>query len=186
MQNNDIKYCRASSDEELIQILKLQKQNLPKVLSVSEKEYEGFVTVDHTFDILKQMNNYCPHIIAKQGENVVGYTLCMHSKFADGIEILKPMFKEINKVLYNHENYIVMGQVCVDKLYRKKGIFRGLFNFMKQELKETFNYIITEVDAKNTRSLSAHLAIGFKIIKEHNADNTDWIIISLNCNTPQT
>lgn len=106
MQNNDIKYCRASSDEELIQILKLQKQNLPKVLSVSEKEYEGFVTVDHTFDILKQMNNYCPHIIAKQGENVVGYTLCMHSKFADGIEILKPMFKEINKVLYNHEKLL--------------------------------------------------------------------------------
>jgi len=186
MQNNDIIYCRASSDEELNQILKLQKQNLPRTLSVSEKENEGFVTVDHTFDILKQMNGYCPHVIAKQGEKVVGYALCMHPRFADEIEILKPMFKQIDKVLPNHEIYIVMGQVCVDKSYRKMGIFRGLYNFMKQELKENFNYIITEVDAKNTRSLNAHLAIGFIIIKEFYADETDWIIISLNCNTPNT
>ena len=184
MQNNEIIYCRASSDEELNQILKLQKQNLPRALSLSEKEHEGFVTVDHNFEILKQMNDYCPHVIAKQGENVVGYTLCMHPKFADGIEILKPMFKEIDKVLLNHEKFIVMGQVCVDKFYRKKGIFRGLYNFMKQELKDSFDYIITEVDAKNKRSLSAHLAIGFKIIKEFNADNTDWVIVSLKCANP--
>lgn len=183
MQNNEIKYCRASTDEELNQILKLQKQNLPKVLSNSEKELEGFVTVDHTFDILKQMNDSCPHVIAKEGHKVMGYTLCMHPKFADGIEILKPMFKEINKVISDH-NYMVMGQVCVDFQYRKRGVFRGLYNFMKQELKETFNYIITEVDAKNTRSLNAHLAIGFKILKEYHADNTDWVIISLNCNNP--
>lgn len=186
MQNNDIIYCRASSDEELNQILKLQKQNLPRTLSVSEKENEGFVTVDHKFEILKQMNDYTPHVIAKQGEKVVGYALCMHPKFADGIEILKPMFKQIDKVFSKPETYIVMGQVCVDKTYRKMGIFRGLYNFMKQELKENFNYIITEVDAKNTRSLNAHLAIGFTIIKEFYTDETDWIIISLNCNSPHT
>jgi hypothetical protein len=181
MQNNDITYCRASTDEELHQILELQKQNLPGSLSLSEKEKEGFLTVVHTFEILKQMNDCCPHIIGKDGDTVVGYALSMHPKFADGIEVLKPMFTEINKIISGNAKYIIMGQICVGKNYRKRGIFRGLYNFMKQELQTTFNNIITEVDAENVRSLNAHLAVGFEILREYRADNKDWIIISLNC-----
>ena len=182
MQNNEIIYCRASTDEELNQILRLQKQNLPRALSSSEKENEGFVTVDHTFEILKQMNDYCPHVIAKDGNQVVGYTLCMHPKFADEIDILKPMFIEIEKILPANSKFMVMGQVCVDKHYRKRGVFRGLYSFMKQELKGTFYKIITEIDVKNIRSLNAHLAIGFTVLKEFYSDNTDWVMVSLNCN----
>ena len=62
------------------------------------------------------------------------------------------------------------------------GVFRGLYSFMRQELKGTFDQIITEIDIKNIRSLNAHLAIGFTVLKEFNADNTDWVIVSLNCN----
>jgi len=181
MQNNDITYCRASTDEELHQILELQKQNLPSSLSLSEKEKEGFLTVVHTFEILKQMNDRCAHCIVKSENKVVGYALSMHPKFADGIEVLKPMFIEINKVISGNLQYIIMGQICVGKNYRKRGIFRGLYNFMKQELQTIFNNIITEVDAENVRSLNAHLAVGFEILREYHADNKDWIIISLNC-----
>jgi len=181
MQNNDIIYCRASTDEELNQILDLQKQNLSSSLSLTEKENEGFLTVVHTFDILKQMNDCCAHCIAKHENKVVGYALSMHPKFADGIEVLKPMFTEINKIISGNLQYIIMGQICVDKKYRKRGIFRGLYDFMKQELQTTFDNIITEVDAENVRSLNAHLAVGFEILKEYDANNKHWIIISLNC-----
>ncbi|HEX9826817.1 MAG TPA: GNAT family N-acetyltransferase, partial [Flavobacteriaceae bacterium] len=122
------------------------------------------------------MNDCCPHCIAKHGDKVVGYALSMHPKFADGIEVLKPMFIEINKIISGNAKYIIMGQICVGKNYRKRGIFRGLYNFMKQELQATFNYIITEVDAENLRSLNAHLAVGFEILREYHADNKDWII----------
>ena len=182
MQNNDITYCRASTDEELNLILKLQKQNLPDSLSKSEIENEGFLTVVHTFEILKQMNDCCPHIIAKNGGEVVGYALSMHPKFADGIEVLRPMFSEINKIISGNLKYIIMGQICVYKNYRKKGIFRGLYGFMSQELKANFDIIITEVNAKNVRSLNAHKAVGFQVLKEYSADNKNWVIISLNCN----
>lgn len=183
MKNSDITYCRATSDEELHQILKLQKQNLPDELSEFEKQKEGFLTVVHTFDILKQMNECCPHVIATHNENVVGYALCMHQKFADEIEVLKPMFVEINKIISGSSQYIIMGQVCVDKAYRKKGMFRGLYSFMQSELHESFDSIITEVDGANVRSLNAHLAVGFKIIKEYKENNKNWKIISLNCRT---
>ncbi|MGM5469300.1 GNAT family N-acetyltransferase [Flavobacteriaceae bacterium LMO-SS05] len=183
MQSNEITYCRASKDEELHQILKLQKLNLPDSLSVSDKENEGFLTVVHTFEILKQMNDCCPHIIAKNGDEVVGYALSMHPKFADEITVIKPMFDEINKIISDNSEYIIMGQVCVDKNYRKRGIFRGLYNFMEQELQSTFKSIITEVNASNKRSLDAHLAVGFEILKEYYENEKHWVIISLNCST---
>lgn len=179
MNNFDITYCRASTDDELHQILELQKRNLPDSLSDLEKENEGFLTVIHTFEILNQMNDACAHCIAKHNNEVVGYALSMHPKFANEIEILKPMFNEINKVISGNFKFIIMGQICVNKAHRKKGIFRGLYGFMKQELQSTFNAIITEVDAKNLRSLNAHLAVGFEIVKTYNADNHEWHIISL-------
>jgi hypothetical protein len=182
MKNSEITYHRASTDDELLQILKIQKQNLPGSLSDTDKENEGFLTVVHTFDILKQMNVCCAHIIAKSNTKVVGYALCMHTKFADEIEVLKPMFEEINNIDTGNLNYIIMGQVCVQKKYRKKGIFRGLYDFMKKELKPVFNSIITEVNAKNTRSLSAHLSVGFDVLKTYNSNHKNWVIISLKCN----
>lgn len=181
MQNNDITYCRAITDDELHQILNLQKQNLPNSLLSSEIEQEGFVTVIHTFDILKQMNDCCPHVIAKYNKHVVAYALCMHPKFANEIEVLKPMFIEINNIVSPDLKYMAMGQICVDKSYRKIGIFRGLYNFMKQELKSTFDTIITEVDAKNMRSLNAHLAVGFENLREYKTSDKHWFILSLNC-----
>ena len=85
--------CKQVSEEaELVQILKLQQQ-----------------------DMLKEMNHACPHIIAESNGKVVGYALCMHPQFADTIEVLKPMFYEINKILPKTENYLVMGQICIAK-----------------------------------------------------------------------
>ena len=39
----------------------------------------------------------------------------MHPKFSNEIDILKPMFKEINSVVPHDEKYMVMGQICIDK-----------------------------------------------------------------------
>ena len=75
----------------------------------------------------------------------------MDPYFKNEIDILKPMFQQIEESLKDQDplfsNYIAMGQVCVDKNYRKKGIFRGLYNFMKKELKSDYTCIITEVDS---------------------------------------
>jgi len=177
MLKTNITYHSASTTEELHQILKLQQDNLPQKLSSSEKEKEGFLTVHHTFDLLKQMNDACSHIIAKHNNTVVGYALCMTADFKTKIPVLIPMFNEIESVVSKAKNYVVMGQVCVSKDYRKQGIFRGLYQFMSQALK--FDIIVTEVDIKNVRSSNAHKAVGFKLLKTYTSHNQLWEIISL-------
>ena len=70
-----------------------------------------------------------------------------------------------------------MGQICVDKNYRKQGIFRGLYRFYKEELQHQFDYLITEVAAINLRSMQAHEAVGFKIIDTYQEDGIVWNIM---------
>lgn len=174
-----VSYKQADSLRELEQILALQQQNLSKNLDSRESQKEGFVTVEHTLDVLKAMNDVCGHIIAVEDNQVIGYALCMHPKFAKDIEVLRPMFKEIETGLDDKVNYMVMGQVCVAKSHRRQGIFRKLYQTMKDNLPEGFDNIITEVDDKNKRSLAAHAAVGFKELRKYHSSNSKWIIVIL-------
>ena len=175
-----LNYCPSETDEELRQILRLQKNNLPKAISLEEKTKEGFVTVSHTLDLLKRMQEACPHTIVKDGQNVIGYALSMHPSFGQEIEVLKPMFREIKALIPNGQSYIVMGQICIAKPYRGQGVFRKLYRKMSALVQHDFDAIITEVDSSNTRSLQAHYAIGFKDLKCYSSGGQDWHLIILN------
>ena len=172
-------YGIAQTAEELAGILSLQKKNLRAVVSNEDREKEGFLTVSHNLQILTEMNNSCPHVIAKHANQVVGYTLCMHPKFGDKIPVLRPMFREIEALDEKVEKYIVMGQVCIDKDYRGLGVFRKLYETMRQQVSSSFTTIITEVDATNTRSLNAHYAVGFSLLTTHRSHGQDWHLVAL-------
>ena len=174
-----IQIGRVQNRLELEQILSLQKENSPNALSIKEMEQEGFLTVTHTLELLDSMNKVCPHFIARENNKIIGYALCMHPKFSNEIDILKPMFKEINSVLPHGEKYMVMGQVCIDKKYRKMGIFQKLYNKMLVSIKTKYNCIITEVDALNSRSLNAHFAVGFIELKTCNSNGRNWHLLAL-------
>lgn len=175
-----ISYKRVETDQELLQILKLQQANFSSSISEVEKVKEGFVTVQHDFDILKLMNDKCQHIIAIYDTNVVGFALSMVKEFQDKIEVLKPMFVEIEKHKNPEKSYLVMGQICVDKEFRKKGVFRGMYTFMRDELHEQYDVLITEIDSSNERSINAHQAIGFEQLHLFTADDHDWKIVVWN------
>ncbi|MEM1339699.1 MAG: GNAT family N-acetyltransferase [Bacteroidota bacterium] len=164
---------------ELKQILVLQQKNLAKNLTEGESYTEGFLTVEHTFELLKKMNTVAPHILAIDQGQVVGYALSMSPKFGDEIDILRPMFAAMNKLTKGKRDYMVMGQICIAKHYRGQGLFRGLYTTMQQLLPATCTTIITEVATSNTRSLQAHTAIGFRELKRYFKANQEWSLIIL-------
>lgn len=177
-----VNYQRVTSNDELLEILALQRENLREELSLNEKQKEGFVTLQHDFEILKRMNDHCAHCIAKYNGKVVGYALSMLQDFKKDIPLLIPMFKEIDEIINaqkRSKNYIVMGQICIDKSMRGKGVFRGLYAYMEKEFSTTFDAIITEVDTNNIRSSNAHKAVGFQLLKKYTANNQLWEIILL-------
>ena len=171
-----IVYKQVKLDIELHEILSLQEANLPENLSEEEKITEGFVTVKHTFSLLKEMNEVCKHTIATIEGKVIGYALSMDYSFGDKIPILKPMLNEIDAIVEHKNSYIIMGQICIAKDYRGNGVFRGLYQAMKRFI-PTYTKIITKVDAKNKHSIAAHKAIGFNSLKRYRADDREWILV---------
>ena len=101
----------------------------------------------------------------------------MLTSFQNEIEVLVPLFERIDDLIPKGENYVVMGQICVAKEFRKQGIFRGLYNFYKTEFQNKFDYLVTEVDAMNTRSIQAHESIGFKTKQSYPDQGKLWNII---------
>ena len=75
-------FCTATTDEELAQILALQKANHSSTLSEADAARDGFVTVMHSLDLLNKMNNAAPQIIAKDGQTVIAYALVMLKSFS--------------------------------------------------------------------------------------------------------
>lgn len=174
---SQIQYTPVTLEEELQQILDLQQRNLFSNVSDQEKQEEGFVTVEHGFEILKKMNDAQPHIIAKDNKKVVGYALSMTKEFANDIPVLQPLFKKIDSLISETQSYIVMGQICIDKLYRKQSVFRGLYKHMRNEQASTYDLLITEVASDNSRSLQAHYAVGFTRLLVYQIDGMDWNIM---------
>jgi hypothetical protein len=173
----NIQFQRASTSKELQEIITLQQQNLSNNITAEEKTKEGFVTLEHTFELLQQMNNACPHCIAKTNDTVIGYALVMKPSFKDTMKSLEPMFDEIQNLVPHHKNYIIMGQICIAKAYRGLGIFKKLYFFYKDELSNQFDCLITEVASVNTRSLHAHQAVGFTTLKTYQEQDITWHIM---------
>src|SRR5688572_31303460 len=127
---------------------------------------QGFVTVEHTLDNLQKMNEIEPHIIAKIDRQVIAYLLAMTPAFQDSLPVLKPMFQVFESLRYKGKavaacRYIVVGQVCVDKVYRGQGILANCYQAYKNIFQPKYDFAITEIATRNIRSINAHKRIGF-------------------------
>lgn len=180
--SDNICYSRSNNEEEFLGILDIQRRNVKSVLSGDEMRSEGFVTVVHSLELLKKMHQLCPHILAKNGNMVVGYALAMVPELRVDIPILAPLF-EMTDDLLPDRNYLVMGQICIDKPYRGKGLFSGMYKFYREQLHRDFECLVTEVSASNQRSLQAHLHVGFEILNTRLDKGAEWNMMVWNWRT---
>ena len=92
----------ASTESELIQIKKLQNQNLRENLSINKSIEEGFLTAKYTLSYLKEINQKSPAIILKQ-KRVIGYALAVTPGVAKNHLLLNSLFTIFNKQIYNNQ-----------------------------------------------------------------------------------
>ncbi len=180
-------FTRVTSQEEVSQILDLQTLNLATALTPEVAQAEGFLTVRHDPEVLWRMNRAEPSIIAKKGNNVIGYALVMLPHFVHDVPILKPMFDmlanlKLSDVSFeNQHRWFVMGQICVAKEFRGLGVFDGLYLKLKEEFATKFDFTVTEVAERNTRSMRAHERVGFQSVHQYSDFTTGetWRLIIL-------
>lgn len=171
-----------SGTQDLQKILKLQKQNLIRNLSKEEIQSQGFVTVDHSLEMLEKMHQLAPSVIIKDQEQVVAYALTMLCECKDLVPELESMFERLETLQWKNKqlnaySYYTMGQICIDKAYRGQGLFDQLYNKHKEVYQSKFDFILTEVATRNLRSLNAHKRIGFETINRYIDELDEWEVI---------
>lgn len=173
------------STNELEQILELQHKNLYENVAPDLIKSNGFVTVKHNFNLLSEMNKKAKQIIAIDDGKVIGYALVMLKEFKNLIPVLIPMFNTFENIKYKNTtlsnlNYYVMGQICIAKEYRGKGLFKGLYQKHKEVYANQFDLCLTEVSSSNSRSMKAHQKIGFETVHTFKDTTDEWNVLSWN------
>jgi len=177
-----IQLKRAETLDELKSIKALQDANLRKNLSDEVAEQNGFLMAEYSIEFIKRMNDVEPHIIAVDQDKIVGYVLVSTHKTGTAHSLLLDLYNNIDQLNYNNielknASYVIVGQLCVAKSHRGAGLSQQLYQYFRNELEHQFDYCITDVATENTRSIKAHLKIGFKIIHQIIYGGISWEII---------
>lgn len=173
---------RVSTKEEISGIKTLQNSNLRSSLTEAEIQREGFVTAQYTLEFLELMNQQESSVIAKDGDQVVGYALVATRQILGKHALLDDLFAQIDKYQFHGEelgkvNYVVVGQLCVAKSHRGQGLVQQMYDFYRKELSATYPYCLTDVDERNPRSIKAHLKSGFEILGTLTFEGNLWHIV---------
>jgi hypothetical protein len=171
-----------STDQELEQILQLQRQNLKQFISQEEKDAQGFLTIPFDLPMLQKLHSVAPSIIVKYDDEVVAYAMTVMLESRADYELVEAMFANFEnlqwkgKPLHDYRFY-VMGQICVSKEHRGKGLFDMLYQHHKTVYSPRFDFIITEISTSNYRSLQAHKRVGFETIHTYTDSTDTWNMV---------
>lgn len=171
-----------STKDEIQQIHALNQKNLRQNLSPSIQKEEGFVTWLYSIDLLEKMHQLAPSVIIKDGDTVAGYALTTLKESADFHTDLQTVFHNLEKLQLNHQpifnyRFYCMGQICIAEEYRGKGLVNLLYQKHKDLYQKKYDFILTDIATRNTRSIKAHQKIGFKTIHSY-VDNADeWEVV---------
>jgi hypothetical protein len=172
-----------TTTQELQQILDLQQLYLRGKSDRQTEGQQGFLTVEHSLDILQQMHRLEPSVVVKDQDQLAGYALAMSTLCRDKIPILSPMFKTLDELYFRDKPIIdqpfyVMGQICVGEAWRGQGAFDLLYAKHRQVFAGRYQFVVTEISTANQRSLRAHARVGFTTIQIYRDATDEWAIVA--------
>lgn len=172
-----------TTTDELLQIQLLNTANYRLNISAKQQDKEGFVSWPYPLELLEKTQSLAPHVIVKEGDIVAGYALVTVKEAARFHTDLQTMFDHLAAVDYkgkplDEHNYYVMGQVCIDKPWRGKGVFAMLYQHHKEVYAARFDMVITEISVSNVRSQRAHEKVGFRTIYTYTDAVDEWNVVA--------
>jgi L-amino acid N-acyltransferase YncA len=167
---------------DLQQILELQRQNLRHQLTEEEKVAHGFLTMQHSMEVLEAMHELAPSIVIRDEGRIVAYALTELKECRSLVPALEDMFALIDRLDYQgrpirDQRFYTMGQICIGKAHRGMGLFDLLYRTHRDVYSSRFDLFITEISSSNHRSLRAHQRVGFQTIAIHRDHLDEWQLV---------
>lgn len=174
-----------ANEQDLSSVIRLQQENLSRNVSDEEKQRQGFVSVETSPELLKEIAEQEGITVARDGAKVVGYLMPMSVEQGRKIPLLDPFIERFKTIQFEGKpldgyRYCILGQVCIDKNYHGKGILEKLYQELETRLADKYDLGVSEIGANNPRSLRAHLEkVGLKVAEQYSAEGRDWYIVVL-------
>ncbi len=168
--------------EDLQKISALNALNNKKNITTAEGREQGFVSWFYDVDLLQQMHQYAPSVICKEGDLLAGYALTAPLESAAVHPELALLLKKIEGIEYEgkpllSQRVYIMGQLCVAKEFRGKGVVELMYNEHRRLFSTSYDMMVLTVATANTRSVRVHERIGFQTIKKIEDHFGDWVVM---------
>ncbi|NML64653.1 GNAT family N-acetyltransferase [Hymenobacter sp. RP-2-7] len=175
----------AATEQDLAGILALQAQNLPGAVPAETQAREGFLTLRYTLGQLQLMHAAAPSVVARVGTRIVGYALAAVPVVRPQVPQLESLFALAETIPYRGrplaaQAYYLMGQVCVAAGFRGLGLFDQLYHCHRATYGPQYQVLVTDIAARNTRSLRAHERVGFQPLTRFHepATSQEWVVVA--------
>lgn len=168
-----IEFSLSATPDDFERIIALQRLNHADTVGTGADD--GFVSLAHTPATLAQVMGPYRHVLAKSGDTLAGYALVMLRQQSALFPLLDSMFSVADQCV-GDQPYFVMGQVCVAQAFRGQGVFDGLYDTLRTQMRPHFPLVVTEVSRLNQRSMRAHARVGFRPIGDDPA--SPWQVIA--------
>lgn len=163
------------------QIVDLQNANSITVLS-DEERADGFLSSAFSAAQFEEISTSVALVVARDNAQVIGFvcasTVASNRKLSLPAAMIArfPEIKIGSRCLEEMKSYIV-GPVCIDKNYRGRGAFEGLYNRLFEETAKEFDVAIAFISTNNTRSVAAHKKVGMEEIDTFRWGDREFFIV---------
>ena len=174
---------RKASEKDLTQIRQLQESTHYNNVSESDKEKEGFVSVESDIPLLRVINKDIGILVAEANGKVVGYEMPLGLEHTAQIPLLDPFVKRFIKLNYDGQKigeykWVIEGQINVNMAYKGEGIAEALHKNFIDMLRGKYEIVVTEISDKNPRSLNVHTKkLGMSVIDTYQAKGRKWYVL---------
>ena len=160
MKVSKVHYRRASGDD-YRDILLLNEANFRGNLSDADRG-DGFLSAIFTAKQIAAMAEELGIMVATVEDKVAGFLCAFRNDFDHGSPVVATMIASYERMQFEgkplsaYRSY-AYGPVCIDKPYRRKGLFRGLYEAQRRDLTGLFEIGVALVSRDNLHSLHAHV-----------------------------
>jgi hypothetical protein len=156
----DMRYRRAIP-RDYPEIVRLNEVNFIGNLAAKERS-DGFLSAIFTERQVAAMAEDLGITVALVDGRVVAFLCAFRNDFDHGSPVVAQMLASYGrmwfegKLLSGYRSY-VYGPVCIDRLFRRRGVLRRLYEAQKQDLAGRFDIGVALIARDNVHSLDAHV-----------------------------
>ena len=163
---------RVANEDDIGGVIVLQGKNLVSCLAEDERG-DGFVTTPFTEAQLVAILGLDGLFVAIDDGGIVrGYVMAAGWDYFSQWAMFPFMIEKLSGVAFgglvvDDKNSFQYGPVCVDAVVRGQGVFEGMFELMRAEMKRRYPIGLTFINTVNGRSYVAHTKkVGLRVVDE--------------------